>query len=90
MVVFSFIERVIEVAPGSDVSERCETDSWDRTSADAVELKLNNTAYLLVQNFQQKGLYRCSSKEITLEKKHGKTATHTHTQTCTLADIVIH
>ncbi|XP_076130428.1 uncharacterized protein LOC143112063 [Alosa pseudoharengus] len=61
--------KVIPVAPGSDVSEKCE-GSWDGIRTDDIVLKIDNTAHLLVQNFQDKRRYTCGSKELILERKH--------------------
>ncbi|XP_076130423.1 uncharacterized protein LOC143112057 [Alosa pseudoharengus] len=65
--------KLIQVAPGSDVSKSCvgSWSGWDRTGTSATELTLDDTAHFLVQNFQQRdrGLYRCGVQEITLEQK---------------------
>ncbi|XP_028840286.1 uncharacterized protein LOC114792921 isoform X2 [Denticeps clupeoides] len=77
----SFTGEVIHVAPGSDVSLKCVSSGtsgtsspfWDRISTNGKELLFENTAYLLVENFQpgDKGTYRCSTKSnsVTLEEK---------------------
>ncbi|XP_062393461.1 uncharacterized protein LOC134080866 [Sardina pilchardus] len=61
--------KVIQVAPGSDVSERCKS-SWDGTRTNDIQLKMDNTAHLLVQNFQEKRRYTCYDEEIMLERRH--------------------
>ncbi|XP_041948063.1 uncharacterized protein LOC121709068 isoform X2 [Alosa sapidissima] len=65
--------KLIQVAPGSDVSESCvgSWSGWDRTGTSATELTLDDTAHFLVQNFQQRdrGLYMCGVQDITLEQK---------------------
>ncbi|KAG5285003.1 hypothetical protein AALO_G00032980 [Alosa alosa] len=61
--------KVILVAPGSDVSEKCE-GTWDGIRTNDIQLKIDSTAHLLVQNFQDKRRYTCGDTELILERRH--------------------
>ncbi|XP_063058653.1 uncharacterized protein LOC134452216 [Engraulis encrasicolus] len=77
-------DRIIHMVPGGDVAVRCEDSEsgWSPLRGNSIELKLGNTAHLLVQNFDQekdKGVYRCSTgktvKEVTLEQSGSASST---------------